>query len=231
LNGNGERIRATCNFKILKDVAKPSKFPLSSGRIVVIGIDLIDMKCNNIAKTIRGCAFYIIEIPSTCEIKSGYQTFFSRSFSKCIDPRKVKTTKRHLLNLVSIRDYSDHQIDKTHDAFPTYEKEFNEKFPEINFSPADSKFQAADYTSQMTMQRLKKKVKNNDKVFQDVYEEMLAGELEVEDTTTNPLVIVQIVMLSLVISLLILFVICMFIFRRRTAEAAQKKWSQKKSTM
>ena len=177
-SNNGRQIHQLCNFRFTQNLLQPNIIELSATTALVYNSKNLVLDCVEEKKIIPGCAFCIVNIPCRCSLSTD-SLYFSPRLVSCYNSSTTVTVV-HPVNLALLQQFFDDSKLDSIFGDTRFPKPINFTFPQFQFyNHTFSDVLANDRKDHLSLTKIAKAVKKDQKIFHNLAEPLLDGLIEI----------------------------------------------------
>ncbi|KAK3099326.1 hypothetical protein FSP39_002667 [Pinctada imbricata] len=216
-SNNRDQIKKYCDFRYVPNLVKSNIIELSPTSVLVYNIKNLVLNCPSEQKVIPGCHFCVIHVPCRCSLSSD-TLFFSPRLVNCYNSSSTMT-RVHPVNLALLQEFFDESKLNSIFGDTTFPTPINLTIPEFQmFNHSFSNIVANDQKMHLSLKRIAKATREDQKVFKSLAEPILDGQIKLEPSWPSNTDIIALVSLS--VAALCMVVLAILIFKIRKLSVA-----------
>ena len=174
---NKDDISSLCNFRYLEDIIMPSIHELSSTYVLIYSSFNLAIDCQNKQEVNPGCNMCVLHLPCGCSITSQYW-YYPPRLAECQGQQDHISTF-HPINLALIQEFFNKSALLAISSETLFTKHVEVVLPSFNFynHTMHDKI-TADQKFHLSMKKITKASKNDEKIFKSLAEPILDGQID-----------------------------------------------------
>ncbi|OWF53805.1 transmembrane protein ORF68 [Mizuhopecten yessoensis] len=170
------QVKSFCDFRFVPNTLKTSIIELSPSTLMMYRTKMLALDCRSGQKMMKGCNFCVIRVPSRCSVTSDNLYLPPRLGPGQNDTGEI--TILHPVNLALIQHFFNPENHASIFGDTNYGKSIQIKIPNIDiYNHSFSQTLANDNQYHLSLERIAKKTKQGEKVFQTLSESIIDGQL------------------------------------------------------
>ncbi|KAK3097873.1 hypothetical protein FSP39_014042 [Pinctada imbricata] len=177
-SNNPVQIKKLCDFRFTQSLLRPNIIELTATSALVYNSDNLVLNCPKEQKIVPGCNFCVVHIPCRCSL-STKTLFFLPRLVDCYNSSETMTMV-HPVNLALLQEFFDETKLMNIFGDTTFTKPINLSVPEFQFyNHSFSSIVANDQKAHLSLKKIAKAVKNDQKIFKTLSEPLLDGVISI----------------------------------------------------
>ncbi|KAK3107915.1 hypothetical protein FSP39_025038 [Pinctada imbricata] len=208
-SNNRHQIQDLCDFRFTQNLLKPDIIELSETTALVYNSKNLILDCPREKKIIPGCSFCIVYIPCTCSLSTD-TLYYSPRLVKCYNT-STSITVVHPVNLALFQQFFDDSSLNNIFGDTKFPKPINFSIPKFQFyNNTFSDVLANDKKDHLSLKKIAKAVKKDQKIFHNLAEPLLDGLIAIPQgwPDVNSLIAFSAIGIAIVSLLLSLLMFC-----------------------
>ena len=177
-SNNPSQIKKVCDFRFTQSLLKPNIIELTATSALVYNSGNLVLNCPKEQTIVPGCTFCVVHIPCRCSLSTDTLYFLPRLVD-CYNSSETMTMV-HPVNLALLQEFFDETKLMNIFGDTTFPKPINLSVPEFQFyNHSFSSIVANDQKAHLSLKKIAKAVKNDQKIFKTLAEPLIDGVITI----------------------------------------------------